>query len=75
MRNPRVKEEHLWYLPSWANRKFEAYLKQLQDPGITEDEALGVHEDIRRLPNFPRDSARYSLIRRQITTMSSSDVH
>jgi len=68
--------EYLWRLPKWADNKFEALMTELEDENLSEldDRYWAIIDEVKRLPGFPQNSTQYSLIRREVTTVSSSDL-
>ena len=50
------RREFEWRLPRWAFERFNEYVIRLEDLDPTSEEAYAIKDEIRSLPNFPRQA-------------------
>ena len=64
----QFKEYH-WRIPEWANHRFMELCIRIEALSADSEEAHAIRDEIRSLPNFPRDAREDDIIYREITTV------
>lgn len=67
--NREIGKKHNWRIPSWANYRFEELCIRIEDLPSDSEEAHAIRDEIRSLPNFPRNAREDDIIYREITTV------
>ena len=64
-----LPREILWRLPKWANERFIELALQMDKLEPDSDNAYAIRDEIRSLPNYPREATELDVIYREITTV------